>query len=367
MKKRDRVIKTLEIEETDIVPITEMDMEVPIMEAIIGETLSVATSLQTPIVTDRRLERKRTDFKIECYRKVDLDLLTVDLSPPEGWKPRENPDGTIVDLWGRILMLDKEAKAWVPYSTVFNLPEDYEDFEFPDPSSPGWTYATEYAKKTIGEKMAIATFMRDPFAHAWEIFTPVKFVTWMYQNPNFIGKVIKKLSDFNIEVIRQIAEAGADLIISGGDYCEEKGPMVPLKFFRDVILPNLKKQVDEAHRRGMKFIKHTDGNVNPLLDDLAEIVDGLHSLDPTAGVDIGEVKAKYGDKLVLMGNVSVDNLAMKSREEIVEETKTCIHKASPGGGHILSSSNSWAAGAKLENCLAMVEAGRRYGVYPIAI
>ena len=310
---------------------------------------------------------KRTDFKIECYRKVDFDLLTVDLSPPEGWKPRENPDGTIVDLWGRILMLDKEAKAWVPYSTVFNLPEDYEDFEFPDPSTPGWTYAIEYAKKTIGEEMAIAAFIRDPFAHAWEIFTPVKFVTWMYQNPNFIGKVIEELSDFHIEVIRQIAEAGADLIISGGDYCEEKGPMVPARFFRNVIFPNLKKQVGEAHRRGMKFVKHTDGNVNPLLDDLAEIVDGLHSLDPTAGVDIGEVKAKYGDKLVLMGNVSVDNLAMKSREEIVEETKTCIHKASPGGGHILSSSNSWAAGAKLENCLAMVEAGRRYGVYPIAI
>jgi uroporphyrinogen-III decarboxylase len=68
-----------------------------------------------------------------------------------------------------------------------------------------------------------------------------------------------------------------------------------------------------------------------------------------------------------MGNVSVDNLATKSREEIVEETKTCIRKASPGGGHILSSSNSWAAGAKLENCLTMVETGRRYGAYPIAI
>ena len=63
----------------------------------------------------------------------------------------------------------------------------------------------------------------------------------------------------------------------------------------------------------------------------------------------------------------MDSLAKKSRREVVEETKDCIRKASPGGGHILSSSNSWAAGAKLENCLAMVQTGRRYGVYPITI
>ncbi len=366
MNKRERVITALKIEEPDMVPITEIDMEVPIMEAIIGESLPVVTSLQTPIVTDRRLERKRTDFKIGCYRKVGFDLLTIEASPPEDWEPHKNPDGTIVDLWGRTLLLDNEAKAWVPYGTVFNQPEDFESFEFPDPHASGWMYATAYAKKRIGEEMALATFIRDPFAHAWEIFTPVKFVTWMYQNPRFISRVIEKLSDFNITIIGQIAEAGADLVISGGDYCEEKGPMVPTRFFEDVVFPNLTRQVDEAHKRGLKFIKHTDGNVNPLLDSLSEIVDGLHSLDPTAGVDIGQVKTSYGDRLVLMGNVAVDSLARKNREEVIAETKICIRKASPGGGHILSSSNSWAAGAKLENCLAMVKTGRKYGKYPIS-
>jgi len=367
LNKRERVLKALEIEEPDMVPITELDIETPLMERIVGERFPAAISLQTPIVADRELEKRRVEFKVECYRKVGFDLFTIDLSPPEGWKPKENPDGTVVDLWGRTLMLDKQAKAWVPYGTIFNNPEDFENFEFPDPNASGWTFATEYSRRLIGDEMAIATFIRDPFAHAWEIFTPVKFVTWMYQNPSFIRRVIEKLADFNIEIIKGIADAGADFIISGGDYCEEKGPMVPISFFREVILPNLRRQVDEAHRRGLKFIKHTDGNVNPLLEDLADIVDGLHSLDPTAGVDIGEVKAKYGDRLILIGNVAVDSLAKKGRDEIVEETKDCIRKASPGGGHILSSSNSWAAGAKLENCMAMIETGRKYGVYPIEI
>ena len=120
-------------------------------------------------------------------------------------------------------------------------------------------------------------------------------------------------------------------------------------------------------KNNIKFIKHTDGYINPILEDLVNIakVDGLHSLDPSAGVDIKEVKERYGDRLILHGNISVDNLATKSVTEIVEETKTVIQAASPGGGHILSSSNSWYGGVKLDNCYAMVETGRKYGRYPI--
>lgn len=120
-------------------------------------------------------------------------------------------------------------------------------------------------------------------------------------------------------------------------------------------------------KAGLKSVKHTDGNLNPILDDLANIVDGLHSLDPTASMDIGDVKRRYGDRLILIGNVSVDNLCTKTREEIVRETKECLRAAAPGGGYILSSSNSWYSGARLENCLAMVDAGRKYGCYPISV
>ncbi len=367
MNKRERVLKTLEMEEPDRVPIMEMDIDIPLTEAITGRRFPVAVSLQSQVVADRELERKRVDIKIDCYRKVDFDVFTVDLSAPEGWKPTINPDGTMVDLWGRVLKLDEQSRAWVPYTTVFTTPEDFESFTLPDPEAPGWTFAVEHAMKAIRREMAMAVFIRDPFATAWEMFTPTKFVAWMYQKPNFIKSVIGRLTDFNVEIIKHVAEVGIDLVISGGDYCEVKGPMVPTRFFREVIFPSLKEQAEEANRRGIKFIKHTDGNVLPLLKDMAEIVDGVHSLDPSAGIDIGKVKEEYGQRLILIGNVSVDNLAKRSRDEVAEETKNCIRAASPGGGHILSSSNSWAAGAKLENCLVMVKTGKRYGAYPINI
>ncbi len=346
-------------------PISELDIDLPLMEALTGQRVAIATSLQTQVIADPAQERQRIDLKLACYRRVDFDLFTVDLSAPVGWTPTRTPDGSLVDLWGRVLRLDEISMAWVPYTTLFTTPEDFDAFPFPDPTAPGWTYAAEYAKQVIGDTMALAAFIRDPFAQAWEMFTPTLFVRWLYQRPAFIRRVLDQLTAFNVEIIHRLAEAGVDLIVSGGDYCEARGPMVPLTVFRDVIFPDLEAQVAAAHQRGLKFLKHTDGDIRPFLPELAAIVDGLHSLDPSAGVDIGQVKAAYGDRLILMGNVSVDHLAQHTPTQIAAETKACLRAAAPGGGHILSSSNSWAAGAKLENCLAMVDAAKRYGVYPI--
>jgi len=135
------------------------------------------------------------------------------------------------------------------------------------------------------------------------MFTPENFVQWTYERPQFIRRAIEKVVDFNVSILKRLRKIEADLVIRGGDYAEKNGPMVPPSFFREVVFPSLRTQVEESHRLGVKF-KPADGNLNPLLPDLARIVDGLHSLDPTAGMDIGTMKAEYGKKLVLLGNVA---------------------------------------------------------------
>ena len=367
MNRKERALKAFHIEEPDAVPITEMDIDIPHMEALTGRTFAGKASLQTSVSADRRMEAVKIEIKTQCYEKLGFDMVTCDLSAPDGWESKRNPDESITDECGRVLVYDSRCKAWIPYTSVFRTPEELDHFHFPEPDASGRLFGLEYMKKIVGDRMAIAGFIRDPFAHAWEMLTPVNFVRWLYEKPQLVKKTIDRLARFNVEMIGQLADAGVDLIISGGDYCEKRGPMVPITYFREVVFPELKRQVGAAHKRGVKFIKHTDGNINPLLNDLGNIVDGLHSLDPTAGVDIGDVKAKYGEKLILMGNVAVDSLARRSVQEVAEETKACIRKASLGGGHILTSSNSWYTDAKLENCLTMVETGRRYGRYPVSL
>jgi len=367
MNKKERVMRTLDHDEPDLVPMTEMSIDPRHLETITQTRFIGETSLQTPVSADRRAEMNKVATFVLAYRKLGFELIPCDLSAPDGWSSKKNPDGTMTDEWGRVLSYDSKCKTWVPTNSIFAIPEDFERFPLPDPHASGRTFAIAEMKKNVGDEIALAAFIRDPFAHAWEMFKITDFVRWFYEKPHFIQRVIERITDFNIKMIKQVADTKADLIISGGDYSEKRGPLVPVRFFKDVVFPNLLRQVEAAHKAGLRFIKHSDGNLNPILDHLASIVDGLHSLDPTAGMNVGDVKLQYGGKLVLIGNVAVDNLCRKTKEEIVEETKECLRRAAPGGGYILSSSNSWYTDAKLENCLAMVDAGRRYGVYPINI
>lgn len=366
MESRERFWKAFELEEPDRVPITELGIDIPHIEAVTGKEYRGGVVVGTLTLEERSQETDLIDLTVECYRKLGFDMIVGGLSTPDGWKPDRRPDGTLIEEWGRILYYDAKCKKWFPGGkTIFEFPGEWENFELPDASASGRGDGLEYMRRLVEGEMVLAGRIRDPFALLWEMFTPINFVKWMYQDPEFIRRMFERVTAYNIEEIKVLADCGAELIISGGDWCEVNGPMVPLKFFREVIFPNLRRQVDAAHNRDLKFVKHTDGNINSLLEDLRSILDGLHSLDPSAGVDIGEVKDKCGDKIVLMGNVSVDNLARKSRDEIIYETKKCIKRASHGGGHILSSSNTWFTDTKLENCLAMVQTAKKFGVYPV--
>lgn len=114
-------------------------------------------------------------------------------------------------------------------------------------------------------------------------------------------------------------------------------------------------------------MKHTDGNLWPIMDDIVDTgLDALDPLEPMAGMDIGKVKERYGDRIALAGNVDCGELLSRgTTEDVVEAVKETIAKASPGGGHILASSNSIHPAVKPENYRAMVEAAKEFGQYPL--
>lgn len=374
MNSRERVLKALNFEEPDMIPVTELDIDINLMERILRVKIDVQHSLQAAVVPDRKSEMAYCDSVYKAYEKMELDILYAQESLPDGYALKKLPDGSFVDQIGRVYGYDEVAKAYTPIGTIFDTPEDVERFlqeDFPDANVPGRDFGFRYLKKLNKAKKSLGIFIREPFAHVWEALTPVKFVRWMHTNPLTIKKFIDKVTEFNLGLIKIYGElGGADLIVMAGDLCDTNGPILPPEQFRRFgVFGAMRRHVEIAHKYGIKFIKHTDGYVIPLMEDLVNDarVDGLHSLDPSTGVDIKEIKEKYRDRLILHGNVSVDNLSIKSEEEITEEVKYIINVASPGGGHILSSSNSWYGGVKLENCYAMVKARRKYGRYPIRI
>ena len=95
-------------------------------------------------------------------------------------------------------------------------------------------------------------------------------------------------------------------------------------------------------------------------------IDALDPLEPIADMDIGRVKAEYGDRIAVAGNVDCGELLSRGTvQDTIEAVKETLAKAAVGGGHILASSNSIHPAVNPENYRAMVQAAKRYGTYPL--
>lgn len=150
-------------------------------------------------------------------------------------------------------------------------------------------------------------------------------------------------------------------------YCDlayKSGLMFSLEFLKKEFFPRAKKLIDTWHKYNIKCIFHSDGDYRAIIDDLIFAgYDGIHSMEPLAGWDMGKIKEKYPN-LVLVGNIDISQLLpIGTKEEVIIATKKAIDDAAKGGGYILSTCSEIHNGCKLENIIAMVETAWEYGRY----
>jgi uroporphyrinogen decarboxylase len=158
---------------------------------------------------------------------------------------------------------------------------------------------------------------------------------------------------------RQQKHGGLDGFALCSDYCFNSGPFLSPRQFSEFITPYLAKLTQGYRDLGFYTIKHSDGNIMPILDQLVECKPhALHSLDPQAGVDIAEVKRRYGDRVCLIGNVNCGLLDTGTDEQVIESARYALKHGSPGGGYIFSTSNCIYTGMRLERYELMLNVWR---------
>ena len=187
-----------------------------------------------------------------------------------------------------------------------------------------------------------------------------------YARPDLMKRYLDQHIKKMVRLMSLAADFGAELIYAGGDIAHNDGPMMLPKVYNEFLLPGLRKLAETAHKRGMFIFNSSDGNLWPIIDDflINSKMDGMMEIQESAGMDIKKLKSVFGDRICFNGSVDSQNtLLYGSVEDVKRETKRVIDVLSPGGGHILSSSNSIYPGVKPENFFAMLEIGRRYGKY----
>ena len=113
------------------------------------------------------------------------------------------------------------------------------------------------------------------------------------------------------------------------------------------------------------WIYHSDGNLLPIWDDLtSQGMNAIHPLE-AGSMDIGMLKARYGEQLAFCGGVDLRILEAGTPEQTVVETRRLIDTMGPGGGYLLCTSNSVTPYVRPENLSAMLATLREYGRYPL--
>lgn len=191
------------------------------------------------------------------------------------------------------------------------------------------------------------------------------FAERLHDEPHKLKQEAQRMVDEAIRRAEQYrAHGGLDGFALCADYCFNTGPFLGPQRFSEFVTPYL-AQLTRAYRDlGFYVIKHTDGNIMPILDDLLSTrPHALHSLDPQGGVDIAEVKRRAGDQVCLIGNVSCGLLDTGTDAEVVESVHYALRHGMPGGGYIFSTSNCIYTGMRLARYELMLDIWRREGVY----
>jgi uroporphyrinogen decarboxylase len=157
---------------------------------------------------------------------------------------------------------------------------------------------------------------------------------------------------------------GLDGFALCADYCFNTGPFLRPSQFGEFVTPYLAKLIQGYRDLGFYTIKHTDGNIMPIIDQLVEAnPHALHSLDPQADINIAEVKRLYGERVCLIGNVNCGMLDTGTDAEVVESARYALRHGMPGGGYIFSTSNCIYTGMRLSRYDLMLDVWRKEGNY----
>ena len=149
------------------------------------------------------------------------------------------------------------------------------------------------------------------------------------------------------------------------DYCFNTNPFFTPTMFEELVAPTLAGVIQDYHDMGYYCIKHTDGNIMPIIDAMVQCKpDALHSLDPQGGVDLKYVKQHYGDRVALCGNVNCGLLQTGTTEEVEADVRRSLREGMPGYGYIFCTSNCAYTGMELERYELMNKIWWEEGIYP---
>ena len=183
------------------------------------------------------------------------------------------------------------------------------------------------------------------------------FSVQMFQDPDIIDKKARSQFDNSIIQINAFLDIGINTFYTASDIADNSGPYFPPEQFERFILPYLNQWSEYIKNNNGLSILHSDGDIKPYMAQIAKTgINAIQAIDPVAGMDIVEIKEKYGSKICLCGNIDCGLIYTGPQEAIYKKTKNLIEKIGRKGGFVLGASNAVERSTPQSHYLAIINA-----------
>lgn len=188
----------------------------------------------------------------------------------------------------------------------------------------------------------------------------------MVDDPDWVADISKTCTDVMIRNMEVAINTGIqpDGFWIYGDMAFKTSTMCSPAMYKELIWPDHKRLVDWAHAHGMKFIYHTDGDVNGVIDLYLQAgFDCLQPLEAKANMDLRVLAPKYGSRLAFFGNIDVMKMATNDLELIEDEIRQKFTAGMATKGYIYHSDHSIPPQVTWKTYQAIIEMVKKYGNY----
>ena len=241
--------------------------------------------------------------------------------------------------------------------------DEFEAYPWPDPHTPSATRQIEWLQENLPDDMCIIGFTGSLAEHlTWNMGYETLCYA-LYDQRDLVQAIAGRLTEFYRVVTARLLEFDRVRAIWGSDDMGYRGgTLISPVDTRAFALSGHRLLAQMAHEAGRPYLLHSCGNLSEIMSVLIDDVriDAKHSFEDTIE-DVRDVKHTYGRRIALLGGIDLDFLCRSDENAVRARVRETLEVCQPGGGYCLGTGNSVANYVPLENYLAMVDEGMRYG------
>jgi uroporphyrinogen-III decarboxylase len=181
-----------------------------------------------------------------------------------------------------------------------------------------------------------------------------------YDQPELMHEILDTVRATAIQVFERVTETLViDQLYVHEDLAGKSGPLVGPNQVRQFIEPYYRSVWELLSHRGTRlFNLDSDGDVRPVIEPFLECgVNAMHPMEPAAGMDMVQLRQKYGRRLAFLGGID-KHVLRGSKDDIRRELEYKMQPRMQQGGTVFGLDHRIPNGTPLENYRYYVTLGR---------